>query len=136
MGDLETARTQSSDRRPPPGLSLAFTTMACTASNRAERSANRVRKQEFADPLAARPLIARQPPNQSGWNRIVSRQSLRVFRRQVAKGQSEGAQAIKTHSAALFVDRDEDPRDVAPVVQSNPLRVSRRMAFSRSAIIR
>ncbi len=48
-----------------------------------EHATHRVREQEVADPFNTNALIARQPPDQSSRNGVVSRQPLCVFWRKV-----------------------------------------------------
>ena len=82
-------------------------------TGRLDHPTNRVGEQKFTDSLTPNGRIACETPNKGSRNSIVTRQSFRMFGRQVVNGKRKGTQAIETDNPTLIVDSNEDTRDVA-----------------------
>src|SRR5438445_10430025 len=61
-----------------------------------EHPANRVGEQKIADSFAAKPLVARKPPDEGSRNGVIARETLGMFARQVGDGEREGTQAVES----------------------------------------
>jgi hypothetical protein len=77
---------------------------------------DRVRQQQFADALTARPLVTRQATDQGSGNGIIARQLARHFFRQIPDAERKTAEAVEADDAKGVIGDDEDASDITPLV--------------------
>ena len=86
---------------------------------RANNPTNRVGEQKSADPFPTDSLITRETSNESGWNKVIARQTFDIFARQVGDGECERTQAVETDNPTLIVDGHKNTRHVTFLVLSS-----------------
>ena len=86
----------------------------------AEDAAQRIRKQQFADPSALHPLVAAAATDQGGRYRVAPRQLRREFPRQIVERQREIAQAVNADHPQFLVDGDEGTLGAALFICAPP----------------
>lgn len=86
----------------------------------AENASDRIRQKQITEAATTHPLVPRQPPDQSGRNRIVPWQLTGDLLWQILEGEGERTQTVETDYTERIIGRDEYPRHVTPLVLPRP----------------